>query len=146
MKKVKIRERIRIKLARLLGKWPKTVLQARDWLKKQGLEEEEAGAILEDFLRSGLLDDAAYARLFVQGHPGWGVYRLRHELKRRGVPDVLAGEAIDEAHDPAVIEALVKDWKKSGIDDRRIAGRLARRGFPAGEAMAAIRSSCPGNE
>lgn len=143
---MKKKEQIRNQLAALLGKWPKTVLQARNWLDRRGLEEGDADAILDDLQQAGLLDDALYARFFVEGHREWGDFRLRHELKRRGISGLAVREAIDEAHDPLAAEKLVRDWRKSGLDDRRIAGRLARRGFSAGEAMVALRSPCPGNE
>lgn len=137
---------LEIALATLLGKWPKTVRQAVDWLEKRGTGKEEANLIVETLLEAGLLDDALYARLFVEGHGDWGPLRLRQELKRRGVPCELVSDAIAGANDPRRIDLMIQDWRKAGIDDRKIAGRLIRRGFPQGEIARALRSSCPGGE
>jgi len=140
------REELGKTLACLLSRWPKTVHQAMEWLEKRGAGEDEANRIIENLVNEGSLDDRLYARLFVEGHEGWGPLRLRQELKRRGIPDRLVLEAIEEAYVPSVIEGMIRDWRKAGIDDRRIAGRLLRRGFPAGEISGALRSSCPGRE
>lgn len=140
------REELGKTLVCLLGRWPKTVHQAMEWLEKRGAGEDEANRIIENLVNEGSLDDRLYARLFVEGHEGWGPLRLRQELKRRGISDRLVLEAIEEAYVPSVIEGMIRDWRKAGIDDRRIAGRLLRRGFPAGEISGALRSSCPGRE
>jgi regulatory protein len=140
------REELGKALACLLGRWPKTVHQAMEWLEKRGTGEDEANRIIENLVNQGFLDDRLYARLFVEGHEGWGPLRLRQELKRRGISDRLVLEAIEEAYVPSAIEGMIRDWRKAGIDDRRIAGRLLRRGFPAGEISGALRSSCPGRE
>lgn len=133
-------------LSVLLARWPKTVRQAFDWLENRGAGEEEANRIIDLLIETGYLDDALYARLFVEGHVGWGRLRLRQELRRRGIPDTVVSEAIEETHDPSVIDAMIRDWRIAGIDDRRIAGRLIRRGFSPGEVFGALRLSCPGGK
>ncbi len=138
--------RLRETLAAHLSRWPKTVLEARRWLGKRGAEEQEAEEILAELEVAGFLDDPLYARLFVEGHSGWGSARLRQELRRRGISGPVAKEAIEESVDPRAAEELVREWRKNGVDDRRIAARLARRGFSSREAWKALNSSCPGAE
>lgn len=134
------------RLAAILQRWPKTVHQAREWLRDHEVQEEDETRIVENLSSAGFLDDEAYARLFVEGHEGWGPLRLRQELKRRGIPDLLAAEAVAGTQENVRMEEMIEDWRKTGIEDRKIAGRLIRRGFPRGEVMEALRSSCPGWE
>lgn len=140
------KKRLQEALAGHLLRWPKTVEQARKWLEKHKAGKQEAEEILSDLILAGFLNDSLYARLFVEGHSSWGADRLRHELKRRGIDAALAAAAIEEAADPGAAEELVREWRKNGVDDRKIAGRLARRGFPSREAWKAMNSSCPGAE
>lgn len=146
VRKLSGNQRLREALAAHLLRWPKTVEQARKWLEKHGAGDLEAEKILSDLRLAGFLDDSLYARLFVEGHSSWGSDRLRHELKRRGIDGTLAAKAIEEGANPRVAEDLVREWRKNGVDDRKIAGRLARRGFPSSEAWKAMNSSCPGTE
>ena len=134
------------RLSSLLERWPKTVREACQWLEKQGAGEQDAGRVIELLVETGALDDVLYARLFVEGHGGWGPLRLRQELRRRGIPDTEISEAIEEAHDPGVMGEMIRDWRMAGIDDRRIAGRLIRRGFSPAEVFGALRLSCPGGK
>jgi SOS response regulatory protein OraA/RecX len=138
--------RLQKALAAHLLRWPKTARQAGKWLEKNGAGEQEVEEILADLTLAGFLDDRLYARLFVEGHSLWGVDRLRHELKRRGITGKVAESAIEEAANPDAAAELVREWRKQGVDDRKIAARLARRGFPSREAWKAMNSSCPGAE
>lgn len=133
-------------LSVILARWPKTVHQALKWLENRGAGEEEANRIIDLLVETGSLDDALYARLFVEGHGGWGPLRLRQELRRRGICDTLVSAAIEETSDPGIIVEMIRDWRRAGIDDRRIAGRLIRRGFSPGEVFGALRLSCPGGK
>jgi regulatory protein len=133
-------------LSVILARWPKTVYQAFEWLENRGAGEEEANRIIDLLVETGSLDDALYARLFVEGHGGWGPLRLRQELRRRGICDTLVSAAIEETSDPGIIVEMIRDWRRAGIDDRRIAGRLIRRGFSPGEVFGALRLSCPGGK
>ena len=133
-------------LSVILARWPKTVRQAFEWLENRGAGEEEANRIVDLLVETGSLDDALYARLFVEGHGGWGPLRLRQELRRRGICDTVVSAAIGETRDPGIIVEMIRDWRRAGIDDRRIAGRLIRRGFSPGEVFGALRLSCPGGK
>lgn len=133
-------------LSVILARWPKTVRQAFEWLENRGAGEEEANRIIDLLVETGSLDDALYARLFVEGHGGWGPLRLRQELRRRGICDTVVSAAIGETRDPGIIVEMIRDWRRAGIDDRRIAGRLIRRGFSPGEVFGALRLSCPGGK
>ena len=51
-----------------LLKHPSTVAGARDRLRRKGLDEDAAEALVKEALDAALLDDALYARLFAEGH------------------------------------------------------------------------------
>jgi regulatory protein len=100
-----------------------------------------------------LIDDAAFARLWVESRQsGKGLARraLAQELRRKGIADEVAREALDEV-DPADEEAtarvLVAKRLRSmaRLDDqtrtRRLVGMLARKGYPPGLAMAVVRDA-----
>ena len=71
-------------LARHLDRWPKTVRQAYEWLSERGVGEDEASVVIETLTETRCLDDALYARLFIEGHRNWGPLRLGRELLMGG--------------------------------------------------------------
>jgi len=117
-----------------------------------------ATRLLDRFEEVGLVDDEAFARSWIASRqPGKGLARraLAQELRRKGVDDEVAREALDEL-DPddeeAAARALVRKKLRSmrGVDDvtatRRLAGMLARKGYPSGLAFAVIRDELGGDE
>jgi regulatory protein len=122
-----------------------------DKLAKKRVPEEIAVRLLDRFEEVGLVDDAAFARLWVDSRQsGKGLARraLAQELRRKGVADEVAREALDEvdpADEEAAARALVaKKLRSLGrFDDitktRRLVGMLARKGYPPGMAMSVVR-------
>jgi len=122
-----------------------------DKLAKKDVPDDVAARLLDRFTEVGLIDDEAYARAWISSRqPGKGLARraLAQELRRKGVDDETAREALDEI-DPADEEqaARVLVRKKlrtlSRVDDqtatRRLVGLLARKGYGAGMAFAVVR-------
>jgi regulatory protein len=122
-----------------------------DKLAKRGVPAELATRLLDRFEEVGLVDDRAFARTWVAARQsGKGLARraLAQELRRKGVDDEVAREALDEV-DPADEEAaarvLVRKKLRSmrGVDQatatRRLAGMLARKGYPPGTAFGVVR-------
>ncbi len=99
------------------------------------------------------MDDVAYAELVVQSshrHRALGRRALSAELRRRGVADDTAGEAIaalDTGDEEQTARQLVERRLRamSGLDDstriRRLVGMLARRGYPEGLAYRVVREA-----
>ncbi|MFT4083392.1 MAG: regulatory protein RecX [Nocardioides sp.] len=122
-------------------------------LARRHVPDEVAGRVLDRFEEVGLVDDAAFARSWVSARgraDGKGLARrvLAQELRRKGVDDEAARAALDEI-DPAEEEraarALVRK-KLRGMTRldaitkaRRLAGMLARKGYPSGLAFAVVR-------
>lgn len=126
-----------------------------DKLAKKHVPDEIAGRLLDRFEEVGLVDDDAFARSWIAsrgpaGAGGKGLARraLAQELRRKGVDDETAREALDEI-DPTDEEetarALVRKKLRSlqRVDDatatRRLVGMLARKGYGSGMSFAVVR-------
>lgn len=124
-----------------------------DKLAKKLVPQEIADRLLDRFEEVGLIDDAAFARLWVESRQsGRGLARraLAQELRRKGVADEVAREALDDidpADEEASARALVarKLRSMSRLDaptkTRRLVGMLARKGYPGGLALAVVREA-----
>ncbi|MDH2415850.1 regulatory protein RecX [Nocardioides sp. CER19] len=123
-----------------------------DKLAKRNVPDEIATGLLDRFEEVGLVDDQAFARLWTtsrQSSKGLARRALAQELRRKGVSEEVAREALDEL-DPADEEAAARSLVQrklrsmSRFDDttkaRRLLGMLARKGYPSGLAMAVVRS------
>ncbi|MDQ4051942.1 MAG: recombination regulator RecX [Actinomycetota bacterium] len=122
-----------------------------DKLARKNVPAELATRLLDRFEEVGLIDDRAFARSWVASRqPGKGLARraLAQELRRKGIDDEVAREALDEIEPDAEEEAarvLVRKKLRSlsGVDDttatRRLVGLLARKGYPSGLAFAVVR-------
>lgn len=103
----------------------------------------------------GAVDDAAFAEAWVEDRGrrrGYGQRRLRQELRRRQVPEVIAEAALaplDQRDELAVATDLARQRAQQlpaslqpEAVARRLVGFLARRGYPEGLARrAAITAS-----
>ncbi len=120
-------------------------------LAGKGVPDDVAGALLDRFEEVGLIDDSAFAHAWVQSRQaGKGLARraLAQELRRKGIDDEVARDALDEVDLDDEVEAarlLVRRKLRSvaGVDHttavRRLAGMLARKGYPAGIAFRVVR-------
>jgi regulatory protein len=125
--------------------------ELRERLAKKDVPDDLAERLLDRFTEVGLVDDEAFARAWVQSRQrsrGLARRALAQELRRKGVDDATARAALDDV-DPAREEEaarlLVRKKLRSlrGVDHatatRRLAGLLARKGYPAGLAFAVVR-------
>ncbi|MGA8848022.1 MAG: regulatory protein RecX [Nocardioides sp.] len=122
-----------------------------DKLAKKLVPSEIAERLLDRFEEVGLVDDAAFARLWVSHRqPGKGLARraLAQELRRKGVDDEVAREVLDEV-DPADEEQAARRLVRkklrtlTRVDDlvatRRLVSLLARKGYSSGMAYSIVR-------
>lgn len=124
-----------------------------DKLAKRGVPDELAARLLDRFTEVGLIDDAAYARQWVESRHrsrGLAPRALAQELRRKGIDDEdarTALEQIDEGDQRTAARALVDKKLRSmrGLDHqvatRRLAGMLARKGYAAGLAFSVVREA-----
>jgi regulatory protein len=125
--------------------------ELRDKLAKKDVPAELAEQLLDRFGEVGLVDDDAFARSWVESRQrsrGLARRALAQELRRKGVDDETARAALDDL-DPAQEEQAARELVRKklrsmrGVDHatatRRLAGMLARKGYPAGLAFAVVR-------
>ncbi len=120
-------------------------------LARRNVPDDVAGRLLDRFEEVGLVDDEAFARSWVDSRQrtrGLARRALAQELRRKGIADETAREVLAEV-DPADEERLARELVRKKlrslrtVDDtvaaRRLAGLLARKGFPAGLAYAVVK-------
>ncbi|MDP9181154.1 MAG: recombination regulator RecX [Actinomycetota bacterium] len=144
-------EQARTICLRLLEAGPRTAHELAQRLRAKGIPDEVAAAVLERFADVGIVDDALFARMWVDSRHrsrGLSVRALSQELRRKGIDDGLVRDAVSEL-DPdeevATARALVR--RKLGASRglttdarvRRLAGMLARKGYPAGLSFRVVK-------
>lgn len=146
-------EKARQLCLRLLTGRPRTRAQLAEAMQRHGVPEDVAGVVLARFAEVGLIDDAAFARAWVESrHHSRGLARraLSAELKQRGVdgPDISAAvSALDPADEMATARRLVDKGlaasrgKPLPTRIRRLVGLLARKGYPAPIAYRVVREA-----
>lgn len=144
-------ERARAICLRLLTGTPRTRKQLAEALRKREIPDEVADEVLSRFEDVGLIDDAAFAGAWVESrHHGRGLARraLARELRTKGIAPALIDEAVgrlDSDQEEETARELVARKLRStrGLDRdrrlRRLAGMLARKGYPEGMALRVVR-------
>jgi regulatory protein len=132
---------------------PRTRAELAAVLRKKGIDDDVAEQVLSRFAEVGMIDDASFAQMWVTSrHRGKGLAgrALTQELRRKGVADDTAAEAVatlDPEVELATARALVERRLRAtaGLPTqarvRRLAGMLARKGYPAGTAFRVVREA-----
>jgi regulatory protein len=139
---------------RLLTLAPRTRAQLAAALRKRGIPDEAADEVLNRFTDVGLIDDAAFARAWVESRHysrGLAGRALAAELKQRGVATAEIRAAVDEQIGPEaeanaarrLVERKLAGTRGLSAEQRtrRLAGMLARKGYPPGLAFRVIREA-----
>ena len=115
----------------------------------------------ERFREIGLINDAAFAEQWVRSRhvrKGLGRRALVVELRRKGVADEVAGEALAEldtdAEERRARQLVDRKLRGLALDSpeqrtvavRRLAGMLARKGYGAGVAYRVVREAIAATE
>ena len=102
-------------------------------LLRRGCEPGDVRAALGRLSRQGYLDDEAYARALVaRRSSGRGATLIAAELAAKGIDRDLAACALGDLDRRQQVESarrLVERWP--GLEPRRLAARMQRRGFAA---------------
>lgn len=128
----------RIDSERYLSFSERTTLQLRSYLIGRHYLERVADDMLGWACACGLVDDRRYASIYIRSHSGnspMGNFRIRMELKKRGIPESITDDALAERDEYDLYQTLVKTVnnkygyleKQTGL--RRAKGYLQRRGF-----------------
>ena len=126
-------------------------------LAGKNVPSDVATRLLDRFVDVGLIDDLAFARMWVSSRqPARGLTRrvLAQELRRKGVDDDVAGLALDEI-DPDAEEASARELVRkrmrslARVDQatatRRLIGQLVRKGHAPGLAARIVREELAAN-
>jgi regulatory protein len=132
---------------------PRSRAQLETRLAIKGAPADVVAKVLDRFEQVGLVDDAEFARSLVrskQAGRGLAGRALRQELRRSGVDDETAADAlaaIDPDDELARAEALVAKRLPAtrGLPTAkrvsRLAGMLARKGYPSALALQVVRAA-----
>ena len=131
---------------------PRTRAELAKALARKAISDEVITEVLDRYDEVGIIDDAAFARAWVSTrHHGRGLARraLADELRHRGVDADVASEALetlDEDDEAATARALVERKLRTvtGTPEaifRKLAGMLARKGYPAGVAFRVVKEA-----
>jgi regulatory protein len=140
----------RIIVLRRLSISPRTRKELADDLRKRGVDGDVAERVLSRFAELGLIDDAEYARMWVDSRQrtrGSARSVLQQELRARGVCDDdarAALEAIDDDDERAraarLVEARLEATRRlePQARRRRLVGLLVRRGYRQSMALSVV--------
>ncbi|MBZ6226907.1 recombination regulator RecX [Streptomyces olivaceus] len=146
-------EQARAICLRLLTGTPRTRSQLADALRKREIPDEAAEEVLSRFEEVGLINDSAFADAWVDSrHHGRGLARraLARELRTKGVDATLIDAAVSrldsEQEEETARELVARKLRTTrGLDRdkrlRRLAGMLARKGYPEGMALRVVRQA-----
>ena len=141
---------------RLLTDRARTRQELASALARKGVPAEAAAEVLDRFGEVGLIDDAAFAGQWVRSrhvHRGLGRRAIAVELRRKGVADEVAGEALAEvdaeSEDRRARELVDRKLRSLAVGTpdqrataaRRLVGMLARKGYGAGTAYRVVRAA-----
>lgn len=127
-------------------------------LAAKAVPDDVAKRVLDRFEQVGLVDDAAFAELWVrsrQSSRGLSRRALAHELRAKGIDKELISGSLEQVQPDDEQEAarrLVERKLRStrGLDrlvrTRRLVGMLARKGYPPGVATQVVREALAAEE
>lgn len=135
---------------RKLAAAPRSRAQLAEALAAKDISEQTANEVLDRMEEVGLVDDVAFAEMVVrsvQNSRGLAKRSVTEELRKRGVDDEIAADAVehidDERDRDSARELVARKLRTMSalepeVQRRRLAGYLARRGYPAGIAFPVI--------
>jgi regulatory protein len=141
----------RIICLRLLDHRARTRAELASALRKRGIPDDAATAVLDRFTQVGLIDDGALAETFAYAQHrerGLAGRAVAAKLRQRGVDEPAIQAAvgsIDRASEEEAAERLVHRKLRSvshlepASQARRLVGMLARRGYSPGLAHQVVR-------
>ncbi len=146
----KLEKRAKNILLHQLTRTAKTEHQLREVLVKREIPPDLIDWAIADFLRAGLIDDAAYARGFLAARlaRGKAVKLIARELRQKSVANTIIEEvcgAVSQQEQQELANQLATRRIQRmlslapDVRYRRLSGFLMRRGFPSAVVTAAVR-------
>jgi regulatory protein len=142
----------RLAAADLLSRHAWTEVELTRRLIRRGAPPDVAEAVVTDLIGRGHVDDAAFARYFVETRAarGYGAARLAADLRAKGVPPALVAAALGALDAEAQLERARAVARRRlpalrKVAPERAAGRLRdhllRRGFAASVVVRVVREA-----
>jgi regulatory protein len=131
-----------------IGRKERTEAEMREWLADRDAGPEQSQRVMSYLVENLALDDERFATGYVEDKrrmSGWGNDRIESALYSRGVPPHLISAALSGDGEEGEVGRATRVLLEKGSDleddrgRRRALGLLARRGFCAEDAYAAIR-------
>jgi len=138
---------------RQLAMAPRSRAQLEQKLAQRDCPPDVAAAVLDRMTEVGLVDDEAYALMFVrsqQSGRGLGKSALARELRTKGIGDDVAAKALASVSDTdewdrarELVDKKLRAMHGLAIEvqTRRLAGMLARKGYSPSLTYAVIRDA-----
>jgi regulatory protein len=141
---------------RLLTDRARSRHELEETLRRRAVPEEAVRATVARLREVGLINDGEFAEQWVRSrhvHKGLGRHALVIELRRKGVAEDVAGEALEELDADAEesrarqlverkLRGMVLDSaEQRAVAVRRLAGMLARKGYGSGIAFRVVRDA-----
>ena len=147
----RLEQRARNVLLHQLARSAKSTQQLRKILENREIPAEIAERVLERFTEVGLIDDQAYAETIVNSRrnfKGLSKSAIKRELSDKGVAalhidkaleSITAEDDFEAAKDLATKRRRQMSSLTREVRERRLAGYLGRKGYPASVVFAAIK-------
>lgn len=141
-------EAMKLRLAGLCARSEQCEADLRMKMRRAGIGQEDADAIIS-FLREGkFIDDARYARAFVSdkiNFAGWGPAKIRAALAAKHLPQQAVAEALAEAESDVLEQSLMRAARSkarsldlsSRADMAKLLRHLMSRGFSYSDCVRA---------
>lgn len=114
-KRTKTPEQALASLMRLCARAEKSESDARRLMRGWGLAEDDARRVLDRLVRDRFIDDARYAEAFVREKlrlSGWGDYKIRTALQRKGIGRELIDAALAAADRTGMEDRLAEQLRR----------------------------------
>ena len=147
LKAADAREEAYARALRLIDRRPRSTREVADNLKKNKVAPEDIEAAIARLGRAGLLNDAEFAKMWVENREAFrpsSKRALALELRRKGVADSEIKVAVAESNDAAAADRVAQTkaarfaklpWPEFRL---KLLGVLARRGFDFDTARSAV--------
>ncbi|QPC84839.1 RecX family transcriptional regulator [Phototrophicus methaneseepsis] len=133
----------------LLARRPYSIQEVKQKLSRKDRPPDVVAAVLERLQQYGYLDDAAFARYWVDNRTRFkprGSRALRYELMQKGVASTIIDDVLNEEleEDDAAYRAAQKRARRmrgstKAAFEQKVGGFLQRRGFNYGTSQEALR-------
>lgn len=124
---------------------PRSVKELQDYARRKKWTAQDAGEIIDKLIAMRYVDDAAFARAWVESRMLGGktsLRRLKLELRQKGIADELAAEALATSgfDEQASLQQVIAKKRKLARyqDNQKLMRYLARQGFGFDDIKSAL--------